>query len=89
VDEGILDQTAKLSDEELRRSDATDFGSAFDTLLHMVIVGWSWREFCIATTMTTTGRRAGRSPTSPPSAGSGTRSTPGCSHTPHRSTRPR
>ena len=47
VDERILDQSAKLSDEELRREGTTDNGSALDTLLHMLIVDWSWREFCI------------------------------------------
>ena len=47
VDERILDQSAKLSDEELRRPGTTDNGSAFETLLHMLIVDWSWRELCI------------------------------------------
>jgi uncharacterized damage-inducible protein DinB len=47
VNERILEQSAKLSDLELRRPGTTDNGSAFETLLHMVIVDWSWREFCI------------------------------------------
>ena len=46
VDERILDQSTKLSDEEFRREGTTDNGSALDTLLHMLIVDWSWREFC-------------------------------------------
>jgi len=47
VDERILDQSAKLTDDELRRPGTTDNGSALETLLHMLIVDWSWREFCI------------------------------------------
>jgi len=47
VDERILDRSAKLSDEEFRREGTTDNGSALDTLLHMLIVDWSWREFSI------------------------------------------
>ena len=47
VNDRILDQSTKLSEEEFRRPGTTDNGSAYDTLLHMVIVDWSWREFCI------------------------------------------
>jgi uncharacterized damage-inducible protein DinB len=47
VNERILDQSVKLSEEEFRREDTTDNGSAYETLLHMVVVDWSWREFCI------------------------------------------
>jgi uncharacterized damage-inducible protein DinB len=47
VNERILDGSAKLSEEEFRRPGTTDNGSAYDTLLHMVVVDWAWREFCI------------------------------------------
>jgi uncharacterized damage-inducible protein DinB len=43
----ILTTTAGLSDEELRRPDILDHGSAFETIRHLVDVDWSWREFCI------------------------------------------
>lgn len=43
----ILTTTAGLSDEELRRPDVLDHGSAFETIRHLVDVDWSWREFCI------------------------------------------
>ena len=42
----ILTTAAELSDEELRRPDVLDRGSAFDTIRHLVDVDWSWREFC-------------------------------------------
>ena len=42
----ILTTAAGLSDEELRRPDTLDRGSAFDTIRHLVDVDWSWREFC-------------------------------------------
>jgi uncharacterized damage-inducible protein DinB len=43
----ILATAAELSDEQLRRADVLDHGSAFATLRHLVDVDWSWREFCI------------------------------------------
>jgi uncharacterized damage-inducible protein DinB len=43
----ILTTIAELSDEELRRPDVLDLGSAFDTLRHLVDVDWSWREALI------------------------------------------
>lgn len=42
----ILSTAAGLSDDELRRPDTLDRGSAFDTIRHLVDVDWSWREFC-------------------------------------------
>lgn len=42
----ILTVAAGLSDEELRRGEVLDRGSAFDTIRHLVDVDWSWREFC-------------------------------------------
>src|SRR3954451_25228545 len=47
VDERILHLSAELSDEELHRAATTDNGSALETLLHMLIDDWSWREFCM------------------------------------------
>jgi uncharacterized damage-inducible protein DinB len=41
----IMEKTAELSDDELRRSASLDHGSAFQTLRHLVDVDWSWREF--------------------------------------------
>jgi uncharacterized damage-inducible protein DinB len=43
----VLEATAQLTDEEFRRDGSLDHGSAYETLLHMVVVDWSWREFCI------------------------------------------
>ena len=43
----ILETAAALSDDELRRHANLDYDSAIETLLHMLIVDWSWREFCI------------------------------------------
>jgi uncharacterized damage-inducible protein DinB len=43
----ILTVAADLSDEELRRGEVLDRGSAFDTIRHLVDVDWSWREFCV------------------------------------------
>ena len=43
----ILTTAAGLSDEQLRRPEVLDHGSAFDTLRHLVDVDWSWREACI------------------------------------------
>jgi len=45
--ERILATTAALSDDEFRRKANLDYESAYETLLHMLIVDWSWREFCI------------------------------------------
>ena len=45
--ERILETAAALSDDELRRHANLDYDSAIETLLHMLIVDWSWREFCI------------------------------------------
>ena len=43
----ILTTTAGLSEEELRRPAVLDYGSAFETIRHLVDVDWSWREFCV------------------------------------------
>ena len=43
----ILTAARGLSEEEFRRPAVLDHGSAFDTLRHLVDVGWSWRQFCI------------------------------------------
>jgi uncharacterized damage-inducible protein DinB len=43
----ILATAARLSDEQLRRAEVLDHGSAFQTLRHLVDVDWSWREYCI------------------------------------------
>jgi uncharacterized damage-inducible protein DinB len=43
----ILTTADGLSDEEFRRSEVLDHGSAFQTLRHLVNVDWSWREFCL------------------------------------------
>jgi len=45
--ERILETTAGLSEDEFRRSASLDYESAYETLLHMLVVDWSWREFCI------------------------------------------
>jgi uncharacterized damage-inducible protein DinB len=42
----VLATAALLTDDDLRRPDTFDRGSAFDTLRHLVDVDWSWREFC-------------------------------------------
>jgi uncharacterized damage-inducible protein DinB len=42
----ILTTAAGLSDEELRRAAPLDYGTAFDTIRHLVDVDWSWREAC-------------------------------------------
>ena len=47
VNELILDRSAELTEEEFRREGTTDNGSAYETLLHMLVVDRSWREFCI------------------------------------------
>jgi uncharacterized damage-inducible protein DinB len=46
ANERILEETAKLSDDEFRRPAQLDHGTAFQTLRHLVDVDWSWREFC-------------------------------------------
>jgi uncharacterized damage-inducible protein DinB len=43
----ILTTAADLSEEEFRRTEVFDHGSAFDTVRHLVDVDWSWREACI------------------------------------------
>ena len=43
----ILATAAELSDEQLRRPERFDHGSAFYTIRHLVDVDWSWRELCI------------------------------------------
>jgi len=43
----ILTVAGGLTDEELRRAEVLDRGSAFDTTRHLVDVDWSWREFCV------------------------------------------
>ena len=45
--EQILETSAKLTDEELRRPGPLDHGSAFETLLHLHLTDWSWRDFCV------------------------------------------
>jgi uncharacterized damage-inducible protein DinB len=45
--EQVLDTSAKLTDQELRRDPALDHGSAYETLLHLHLVDWSWRDFCV------------------------------------------
>jgi uncharacterized damage-inducible protein DinB len=45
--ERVLDVAAQLSEDELRGPASLDHGTAFDTLLHMAIVDWGWREECI------------------------------------------
>jgi uncharacterized damage-inducible protein DinB len=45
----ILTTIAQLSDEDLRKPDTLDLGSAFDVLRHLVDVDWSWREELIGT----------------------------------------
>jgi len=45
--ERILDTTSKLTEEEFRQQAGLDYDSAYETLLHMLIVDWSWRELCI------------------------------------------
>jgi len=42
----VLATAADLSDDDLRRADTLDRGSAFDTIRHVIDVDWSWREFC-------------------------------------------
>ena len=39
----ILEHSARLTPEQLHASAAMDHGSAFQTLLHMADVEWSWR----------------------------------------------
>ena len=45
----ILTTLGELSDQDLRKPDTLDLGSAFDTLRHLVDVDWSWREELIGT----------------------------------------
>ena len=43
--ERILETTAKLTDDEYRRAASLDYGSAHETLLHVLVVDWGWREY--------------------------------------------
>ncbi len=45
--ERILETAANLSDQEFRGPAQLDYETAIETLLHMAIVDWSWRELCI------------------------------------------
>ena len=45
--ERILETTARLTDDEYRRQVSLDYGSAHETLLHMLAVDWGWREYLI------------------------------------------
>jgi uncharacterized damage-inducible protein DinB len=45
--ERLLVTTALLTDEEYRRPASLDYGNAHETLLHMAVVDWGWRESCI------------------------------------------
>jgi uncharacterized damage-inducible protein DinB len=45
--ERILETTALLSGDEYRRPAPLDYGSAHETLLHVLVVDWGWREFLI------------------------------------------
>ena len=43
----ILEVTGELSEEAFRRPAQLDYESAYETLLHMLVVDWGWREFCV------------------------------------------
>lgn len=43
----ILTTAADLTDDEFRKDEVLDLGSAFQTIRHLVDVDWSWREGCI------------------------------------------
>ena len=45
--ERILETTALMSDDEYRRPASLDYQSAHETLLHVLVVDWGWREFLI------------------------------------------
>jgi uncharacterized damage-inducible protein DinB len=47
ADDRILATGAEISDQDIRRPDTLDRGSAFDTVRHLVDVNWSWREYCL------------------------------------------
>src|SRR3954453_20582208 len=47
ANERILETTTLLTDDEYRRPALLDHGSAHETLLHMLVVDWGWRESCI------------------------------------------
>ncbi len=47
ANERILDATGELSEEGFRRPTTLDYETAYETLLHVAIVDWSWRELCI------------------------------------------
>ena len=44
ANERILETTALLSDDDYRRPAPLDYESAHETLLHMLVVDWGWRE---------------------------------------------
>lgn len=46
ANERIVTTAAELTDDELRRAEEFDHGTAFQTLRHLMDVDWSWREFC-------------------------------------------
>ena len=43
----ILTLAGEVPDAALRAPASLDYGTAWDTLRHLVDVDWSWREFCI------------------------------------------
>jgi len=45
--ERILQATTELSEEEFLASAPLDYETPIETLLHIAIVDWSWREACI------------------------------------------
>ena len=45
--ERILETTAALTEDEFRRPASLDHDSAYETLLHIVVVDWGWRDFCV------------------------------------------
>ena len=47
ADDRILATGEEVSDQDIRRPDTLDRGSAFDTARHLVDVNWSWREYCL------------------------------------------
>jgi len=47
ANERILDATGELTEDEFRRPASLDYETAYESLLHVAIVDWSWRESCI------------------------------------------
>src|SRR3954452_12266498 len=87
----ILTVAAQLTDEDLRKKDVLDLGSAFDVLRHLVDVDWSWREYCAGNDVAirTSGTRGMRSTTSTRSTRSRWRKTCACASSSDRSTKQR